>query len=179
MLAFLGFVEQNVNRLTAWAGKLAAVLALLMVLVVFVDVILRYAFNAGSIALQELEWHLFASMFLIGIAYTMREDAHVRVDVFYTRLSSRGKALVNLGGALFFVLPFSALIVWHSYDFVSYAWQIDEQSSDPGGLPHRYIIKAVIPLSFMLIFVAGLGLAARSLRTLIDSPARDGGQSKA
>ena len=128
----------------------AAVLALLVLLVVY-DATARYLFSTGSIALQELEWHLFDVIILFGIAYTLKENAHVRVDIFYASFSEKTKVLVNIISSLFFILPFSFLIIYIGIDFVALSFAQNETSSNPGGLEYRYLVKALLPLSFIFL----------------------------
>ncbi|MEJ2468100.1 MAG: TRAP transporter small permease subunit [Campylobacterales bacterium] len=136
-------------------GFSAAVLGALVLLIVF-DATRRYLFHEGSVALQELEWHLFDVVIMLGIAYAMHRGAHVRVDIFYDRFSERTKHIVNLATMLFFVLPVSALIIYVSFDFVMMSFSQMEASSDPGGLPYRYLVKALIPLAFALLVLQAL-----------------------
>jgi len=164
---FLHKFEQAINRLSGAFGWLAGWLCVAMIVVVFIDVVARYAFSAGSIAMQELEWHLFAAMFLLGAAYTMREDANVRVDVFYARMSARRKAVVDILGTLLFVIPMCSLILYSSYDFVTYSWKIQEVSTDPGGLPYRFAFKALLPLAYLLVLMQSLAVISRNLRLLL------------
>ncbi|MDA3908752.1 MAG: TRAP transporter small permease subunit [Sulfurimonas sp.] len=133
----------------------ALILALLVLLVVY-DATARYLFSTGSIALQELEWHLFDVIILFGIAYTLKENAHVRVDIFYASYSDKKKALVNIISSLFFILPFSFLIIYISIDFVALSFAQNEASSNPGGLEHRYLVKALLPLSFTFLALVAL-----------------------
>lgn len=134
-------------------GALCSLLMLLMVLNVFYDVILRYFFNDVSIAMQELEWHLFAAMFMFGIGYTLKEDGHVRVDVIYDELSTKTKAIINIIGSLLFALPFTVLVLYFSLDYTYEAFEIGEGSADPGGLPHRWIIRSAIPISSIYLII--------------------------
>lgn len=128
----------------------AFILAVLVVLVVY-DATARYLFSTGSIALQELEWHLFDVVILFGIAYTLKYNAHVRVDIFYDSYTEKTKALVNMISALFFILPFSFLIIYIGLDFVAMSFVQNEASSNPGGLQYRYLVKALLPLSFIFL----------------------------
>ncbi|MCG3769806.1 MAG: hypothetical protein JW384_00937 [Nitrosomonadaceae bacterium] len=157
-------LEQVINRLSGLSGWLAGWLCVLMILVVFVDVVARYAFASGSIAMQEMEWHLFAAMFLLGASYAMREDANVRVDVFYGRMSPRTKAAVDILGTVLFVIPMCVLILYSSYDFVSYSYQIQEVSVDPGGLPYRFAFKALLPIGYTLVLMQSLSVISRNVR---------------
>jgi TRAP-type mannitol/chloroaromatic compound transport system permease small subunit len=155
-----------IERISGFFGSLAALLCLAMIGVVFYDVVARYAFSGGSLALQELEWHFFAAMFLLGAAYAMREDAHVRVDVFYGHMSANQRAWVDLLGTLFLVLPVCTVILYGSVDFVGYAYRIGESSADPGGLPHRFLIKAALPLGYALVLLQSLAVVIRCVGTL-------------
>ena len=141
-------------------------LTLILVLVIVIDVTLRYLFNSTSAASFELEWHLFALIFLVGASYTLQEDKHVRVDVFYHRFSERKKAWVNIIGTLVLLLPFCAIAFWESISFVESSFSVRETSPDPGGLPARYIIKSAIPVGFLLLGLQGISVLMKSLSKL-------------
>ena len=158
------------ERLSDWAGRLAAVLLLLLLVNVFYDVVMRYVFNDVSIGMQELEWHLYSAVFLLGIAYALTHDAHVRVDLFYERLAPRRRALIDLVGTVLLVWPFCALIAYYGVGFAAEAWDLGETSGDPGGLPHRWVIKSLVPLAFALVLVASLGFMLRALAVLRGAP---------
>ncbi len=160
--------ENAVGKLSGAFGWLAGWLCILMIVVVFLDVVARYGFDAGSIAMQELEWHLFAAVFLLGAAYTMRENANVRVDVFYAKMSARKKAMVDIFGTVVFVIPMCSLILYSSYDFVAYSYQIQEISNDPGGLPYRFAFRALLPLGYFLVMIQSLAVISRNVRVLAD-----------
>jgi len=136
-----------------WIGYLAATTLAILVMLVVYDATARYLFNTGSIALQELEWHLFDVVIMLGIAYTLQRASHVRVDIFYDNYSDKTRHIVNIIGALFFILPFSLLIIYVGFDFVMISFTQMEASSDPGGLSYRYIVKSLLPLSFLLLIV--------------------------
>lgn len=148
---------------------MVAWITLVLVLLISYDVAMRYLFQSGSVALQELEWHLFALIFLLGAAYTFKHDEHVRVDVFYKsrRLTKRGRAYIDLTGHLFFLLPFCILVIDSSLPFVGNAFDLGEGSPDPGGLPHRYLLKAAIPTGFLLLALQGVAGIIRSVQTII------------
>ncbi|MBW5289947.1 MAG: TRAP dicarboxylate transporter, DctQ subunit, unknown substrate 6 [Candidatus Ruthia sp. Apha_13_S6] len=111
-------------------------------------------------------WHLFSAMFLLGISYTLKNDAHVRVDIFYANLNVKRQAWINLIGFVIFILPISVLIIYNSVDFSYQAFLLSKQSGDPGSLPYRFIIKGVIPLSFILLVISGLIFARNNLKKL-------------
>jgi TRAP-type mannitol/chloroaromatic compound transport system permease small subunit len=115
----------------------------------------------------ELQWYLFSLVFLLGAAYTLKYDDHVRVDVLYGRLSRKGKAWINLLGTALFLLPFCGVVLWMSIPFVANSWAVLEASPDPGGLP-RYPIKTVIPLALLLVMLQGVSLMIREVAVLRD-----------
>ena len=160
-------IEQAFDRFSDVMGWIAGVLNLLMLINVFYDAIMRYFFSTGSIALQELEWHLFAMVFLFGIAYGLKEDGHVRVDVLYDRFSPRWKAIVNIGGTVLLLLPLSLLIIEGSVWYVQEAYSSGEVSGDPGGLSYRWLIKLVIPASFVFLVVSATGFVIHNINILL------------
>jgi TRAP-type mannitol/chloroaromatic compound transport system permease small subunit len=164
--AFLTHVATALETLVEWVGRAVAWLVVVLVLITVYDVVMRYAFQQGSVAIQELEWHVFAAIFLLGGAYTLRHDGHVRVDIFYRshKLSERTRAAIDLAGTVFFLLPFSALMVWSSLAFVGAAFTHNEMSPDPGGLSYRWLAKALIPVGFALIFLQGIAQILRACR---------------
>ncbi len=154
---FVNFVDGLSDKI----GHLVGWMTTLMVLTVFYDTVMRYAFNKGNVALQELEWHLFAIVFLLGAAYTLKANGHVRVDILYVRLSEKTKAWIDFLGVFIFLIPFSVMVILSTKGFIMNSWAIREISPDPGGLPARYILKAMIPLGFSLLIVQGLSEAAK------------------
>ncbi len=155
-----------VDRLNSAIGKTVSWLSLVLVLVIVVDVALRYIFSITSAASFELEWHLFALIFLLGSAYTLQQDKHVRVDVFYHRFSEKGKAWVNLIGSLTLLLPFCVVAFWESLSFVESSYAFRETSPDPGGLSARYIIKAALPAGFLLLGLQGISELLKSAKRI-------------
>jgi len=147
-------------------GRAVSWLTLLLVLIIVLDVGLRYLFSITSAASFELEWHLFAAVFLLGAAWTLGDDKHVRVDVFYHQFSARNKAWVNLVGTVIFLLPFCIVGFWESLSFVGSSFALKETSPQPGGLPARYVIKATIPLGFFLLGLQGLSIVFKCLKVL-------------
>ena len=159
-------VEKAINAFSEILGKVSALLFVLMLFNVFIDVVMRYVFNDVSIGMQEMEWHLFAAMFLLGVPYTLKENGHVRVDLIYERLSAEGKAKVDALGSLILLLPFAGLVAWYGLGFAAEAFELGETSGDPGGLPYRWIIKAVIPFSFFAMAISGIGMLLGAINTL-------------
>jgi TRAP-type mannitol/chloroaromatic compound transport system permease small subunit len=166
-MKILKFYIKFVNTLNEKIGFLVSWLTTAMVAVVCYDVFTRYLLKQSSVAVQELEWHLFAVIFLLGAAYTLKHDRHVRVDIIYMRLSERQRAWINLLGTLLFLIPFSLLIIWSSKNFVINSFVIGESSPNPGGLPARYLLKACIPLGFILVLLQALSLAFSSLTVIV------------
>ena len=140
-----------IDKIIKYLGYFTAFILAVLVLLVVYDATARYLFSTGSIALQELEWHLFDIIILFGIAYTLRENAHVRVDIFYASYSEKTKALINIISSLFFVLPFSFLIIYIGLDFVSQSFIQNECSSNPGGLEYRFLVKSLMSISFIFL----------------------------
>ncbi len=157
-------VINAIDTLNEAIGRAASWLVLAMVLLICYDVGMRYFFHQGSVALQELEWHLFALIFLLGSAYTLKYDNHVRVDILYQSqyLSNEHRALINIFGILFFLLPFCVLILIPTWPFVENAYYYLEGSPDPGGLPYRYLLKGSILVAFTLLILQGLAELLRN-----------------
>ena len=163
------FIEKFVNlidNVSDKIGQMVGWLTTLMVLIVFYDTVMRYAFNKGNVALQELEWHLFAVVFLIGAAYTLKEGGHVRVDILFVNFSKKTKAWVDLIGTLVFLIPFCIMVIMATQKFIGNSWAVREISPDPGGLPARYLLKAMIPAGFFLLLIQGLSEAGKCLMTI-------------
>lgn len=162
-------IAAMIESFSEWSGRATSWLVLLLTLVICYDVAMRYLFQDGSVALQELEWHLFALIFLFGAAYTLKHNEHVRVDVLYQNprlMNPRRRAWVDLLGTLLFLMPFCLLVITGSFPFVEGAWNSNEGSPDPGGLPARWLLKAAIPLGFSMLMLQGLALVIRSAQTI-------------
>jgi len=144
-------IEKFMDRIIDSIGNVIGFLLILMILNVAFDVMMRYVFNNSSIGMQEMEWHLFAVIILFGTGYGLKQDAHVRVDFAYEKFNIKTQALINIWGAILFILPLIALITYGSHDFVMDAYTSSEISEDPGGLTHRWIIKGMIPLAFIFL----------------------------
>lgn len=166
-------IADGIDRFQERFGRVLVWLSLLMVLVGALNAVARYTdrftgFGLSSNMWLELQWYLFSMLFLLGAAWTLKEDAHVRVDVFYGRLSAKGKAWVNVLGTLFLMLPFCVLMLWTAWPAVVNSWAVMETSPDPGGLP-RYPIKTVIPVAFVLLALQGISLFVRNLSVILDA----------
>jgi TRAP-type mannitol/chloroaromatic compound transport system permease small subunit len=163
-----------IDTLNTWVGRMVAWTTALVVVVVFVDVVMRYAFRTSFVFTQELEWHLFAFIFLMGAGCTLLRDGHVRVDIIYQQCSPKAKAWINLVGVLIFLIPGCYLIITTSLSFVQAAFAVMEGSPDPGGIPYRYILKACIPVGFTLVLLQGISLGIKSFFTLMGQPFETG-----
>ena len=156
------------ERINVLIGRSVSWLTLVMVLVTFLIVVMRYVFGIGWIWLQESVTWMHAAVFMLAAAYTLTREEHVRVDIFYSGLSNKFKAAIDLFGSVIWLIPFSILVIWASKNFVLSAFSIGETSPDPGGLPARYILKACIPLAFFLLVLQGISTAFSSIITLFD-----------
>ncbi len=152
----LSSINESVGRAISW-------LTLCMVLVTFLVVVLRYAFNLGWIAMQESVTYMHALVFLLGAAYTLKHDGHVRVDIFYRRLGERGRAWVDLLGALLLLWPVCIYITWVSWDYIASSWAVREASGEAGGLPGVYLLKTAIVVMTTLVAIQGTVQVLRSI----------------
>lgn len=158
--------SRSVDALVTGIGRAVSWLWLVLLAVIVLNVVLRYAFAEGRIEFEELQWHLYAIGFLLGIPYAVATDSHIRVDVVHERLSPRLRAWIELYGIVLLLLPFCALVVIYAVPFVAASFTAGEVSASPGGLPYRWVIKAVLPVSFVLLALAGIARAARAVRLL-------------
>lgn len=182
-------IEHVINHILDSTGKVATLLLIVLVGVISYNVIGRYVFNSSSIGLEEFAWHLYSSIFLLGISYAVRTGSHVRVDLFYDSMRPRTKAYIDIAGTCLFMLPLAALLILFGSDFAiqSYSFGphadslmglvhqfftsgIGERSQDPGGLNNRFVIKSVIPLAFLLLFLSAISLLIDRARFLTENP---------
>ena len=188
-----------VHRLMDWLGALAASLLILLVVIMAYNVVARYAFSDSSLGLEELSWHFYAAVFLLGIPYALRYGSHVRVDIVFERLHPKKQAMIDLVGSVIFLIPTCLIIMWAGWNFTAAAYQlghqpdsissffsqlvssgIGEKSQDPGGLLNRWIIKGVIPLSFAFLLLAASAFMLERyliLRGLLDPATSPKGSS--
>ncbi len=164
--SFLYKIESLFGFVIDIIGRIIALLLLLMVFNVLYDVAMRYFFHNSSVGMQELEWHLFSVIMLFGAGYALKEEAHVRVDFLYDNFSSKTKAYINIFGTILFLFPVALLIIFGSYEFVMDAYSTNEISEDPGGMTHRWIIKAAIPFGFIFLVFSGLFYIIKNIRVL-------------
>lgn len=165
-------IAQLLHTINRWVGQLAYWLVLLMVAVGVWNVIGRYIGqwidqSLTSNALIEIQWYLFDLVFLLGGAYTLQKNDHVRVDIIYKNFGQKGRAIANLIGTVLFLIPFCAMVIYFSWGSVVNAWQILEMSPDPGGLP-RYPIKSMIIVSFALLILQGIANSIQYLAVIMN-----------
>ena len=156
---------QVVDSFSDLCGRAIAWLTVGMVIVTLVVVVLRYLFDLGWIWLQETVTWMHAAVLMLGAAYTLRHEEHVRVDVFYRRRSPQGKAWVDILGAVFFLLPMCGFLLWTSLDYVSASWALRETSREAGGLPYPFVplMKTLIPAAALLLLLQGLADLVRNV----------------
>ena len=157
---------QVIDGFTEWTGRVIAWLAAAMALFTSIVVVMRYGFNTGSIAGQEAVTYLHATLFMLGAAFALKTDAHVRVDIFYRRFSPLTRAWVNALGSVVFLLPLCVLIVLISSDYVQQAWRIREISADSGGIPGIFLLKSLIPAMAFTLLLQGVAEILRNLAVL-------------
>lgn len=175
MARALRTIAAAIHTLNERVGQAASWLTTALMLLVCFDVVVRYMFNQTQAWIMELEWHLFGLIFLFGAGYAFKHDRHVRVDLFYSKFNERDKAWVNLIGGLLFLLPWSAVLVYVTFDYAAVSWRIGEGSPDPGGLPARYLIKYAISAGLLLLLLQGLASVIDSFLVLRgEAPSKNG-----
>jgi TRAP-type mannitol/chloroaromatic compound transport system permease small subunit len=160
-------IARGMDALVMRIGRVSAWLTLILVLLVAANVLARYFLHMSSIATQELEWHLLAVIAMLGSVYTLQQGEHVRVDIFYQRYGESVRRWFDLVVALLLVVPLGVWLAMLSWDYVLYAYNIAERSPEAGGLPYRFVLKAVIPLGFALIALQGVSMALSAVASLI------------
>lgn len=162
-------IADAIDRLNHNIGRTAAWFSLLMVVTTLVVVVLRYGFQIGSIALQESIMYINALVFTLGAAYTLKENGHVRVDIFYSNFTDRTKALVNIFGVIFLLFLTLAFIAWSSWDYVWVSWRILESSPETSGLPFVYLLKSTIYILLTLMCLQGISELIKSINIVVKS----------
>jgi TRAP-type mannitol/chloroaromatic compound transport system permease small subunit len=160
-------IADGIDRLNAAIGRAAAWCCLFIVLVQFTVVVMRYAFDIGFIWVQESIMYSHAALFMLAAAWTLQVGGHVRVDIFYADASPRTRALIDLLGALVFLLPFAIVLGLLSVPYVARSWEIFERSRESSGLPFVYLLKTLIPLFAVLMALQGIAQAIRAAHTLV------------
>lgn len=168
-----------IDRLIKGIGHLFSWTWLVLMAVIILNVLMRYALSEGRIEFEELQWHLYAVGWLIGLSYCYVADDHVRVDLLHDRMSLKKQAWVEFFGILFLLTPFLVVVLWYAIPFISYSWELGEVSAAPGGLPYRWAIKAVLFIGFVLLALAVVSRFSRVVALLFMSgPAAAATQNK-
>jgi len=160
-------ISLKLENILVFIGKIGAWLSLPLIGIIIFDIISRRFFVLGSTKLQEMEWHLHAALFLLALGYAYVKNSHVRIEVIRESFSTKLKSILEVIGILFFILPYTALIVWFGLDFVSRSFQMNEVSSALTGLSHRWIIKSFVPMGMAFLWLAGISVLLRNLAYLI------------
>lgn len=167
----------RIDRLIRAVGDVTSWVWLVLLATIVLNVIMRYVFGEGRIEFEELQWHLYAVGFLMGLSYSLESDDHVRVDFIRARLSLRMQAWVELYGLLLLLFPFIALILYYSVPFIQYSWLAGEVSQAPGGLGFRWLIKSALFVGFALLAVAAFSRLLRVSSFLFDAPRAQGSRT--
>jgi TRAP-type mannitol/chloroaromatic compound transport system permease small subunit len=156
------------DRISSITGQVIAWLTLAMVLLTAVIVVMRYVFDAGLIWMQESVIWMHAAVFMVGAAYTLLHEEHVRVDIFYRKMSARGQAIVDLVGVIVFLLPLCGFLALMAYDFAAVSWSIHESSREPGGLPYPMIplLKSLVIVMPVAVALQGVSMMMRAVTTI-------------
>lgn len=147
-------------------GKTVSWLTLFLVLLICADVIMRYLFDFTKVWIIELEIYFFAIIFLLGSGYAFKHDKHVRVDVFYSKLTKKKQAFINLIGGIFFLLPWTCIIIWVGYNYSYFSFMMNESSAQPGGLPALFVLKFMIVLGFVFLLCQAISSILKSILIL-------------
>lgn len=159
LINFLEAINEFAGRLFSWA-------TVIMVILICIEVVLRYLFNRSLIWMVELEIYLFAFSFLLAAGYAFKHDKHVRVDLFYTNFSPRKKAWINFLGGIFFLVPWCVISIIGCLKYANISWRIGEVSQQPGGLPAVYLLKYCIVLGFILLLIQAIASILNSFLTI-------------
>lgn len=161
IIDFLELANEKVGKLVSWC-------AILLVGVISIDVVLRYLFQFTYIWIVEIEIYLFGLLFLLAAGYTFKHDKHVRVDVFYTKLSLKGKAIIDLLGTVLLLLPWCYVVISSSWKYAYSSFLIKESSAQAGGLPALYVLKFSIVIGFAFLLMQALATIIKAIHTLIN-----------
>jgi TRAP-type mannitol/chloroaromatic compound transport system permease small subunit len=152
-------IDGVINRM----GRILCWLNSLLVINILIQVILRYVLGEGQIWLEELQWHFYSVIIMLGLSYCITADAHIRLDIFHRKFSPKKKAYVEFFGIILLILPLIIVLFMHGIDFVKSAWRVNEMSPHPLGLPWRWLVKSVIPVSMFFIVFASISRMVRSV----------------
>ena len=154
-------LSRIVDPLLLKIGIWTSYLWVLLLSIIVINVVLRYAFDEGRIEFEEIQWHLYSAGFLLALGYAVQTDSHIRVDVLHERFSPNRKAWLEFYGIVLFLMPFTFLVLIFSVPFVAASYELSEISNSPGGLPYRWAIKAMLPIGFALLLLAACSRLSR------------------
>lgn len=160
-------ISEWLNNLVRRVAETTAWLNIALIAIILIQVVMRYGFNNGLVPLEELMWHFYATAFMFGIAYAVTQDSHIRVDIVHMNLSRKSQHIIEILGILLLMLPFTIILLDHSIGWAYDAYLVGESSSSPTGLTHRWIIKAVIPLTMVLMMIAGVARLIQEISLLL------------
>ena len=159
-------ISKSIDSVLRAIGHLFAWTWVILMAVIIINVLMRYLLGEGRIEFEELQWHLYALGWMIGLSYCFVADDHVRVDLIHDRMSLKTQAWVEFLGILFLLTPFLIIVLWYSIPFITYSWQLGEVSEAPGGLPYRWLIKSVLFIGFALLAMAVVSRFSRVVALL-------------
>lgn len=154
-------LSRALDRVIRAVGEWSSWIWTILMLLIVVQVLQRYVFGFGSIQMEELQWHLFAVGFMLGLGLTELRERHVRIDVVAEAMPMRLRLWIEIAGIVVFLLPFCVFVIWWSIPYVQESWVASEVSAAPGGLPYRYVLKGVITVAFVLLAMAGVSRLSR------------------
>ena len=163
MIKILFNISGSLEKIVSIFGKLGSWLSIPLITIIIFDIITRRFFVLGSTKLQEMEWHLHTSLFLLVLGYAYLKDAHVRIEIVREKYSVKVKAVLETLGIMIFLIPYTLLVIYFGIDFVQRSFSLNEVSSALTGLSHRWIIKSFIPIGMFLLFLAGVSLFLKNL----------------
>ena len=167
MLIKILSLSNSLEALVRFFGKIGAWLSLPLIFIIIFDIITRRFFILGSTKIQEMEWHLHTAIFLLALGFAYIKNSHVRIEIIREKYSSILKSFFEIIGILFFLVPYTCMIIYYGFDFVSRSYNLNEVSSALTGLSHRWIIKSFIPFGMLLLFLAGLSILMKNIAYLI------------
>jgi len=162
MPRFCRIIDATIRKI----GEKISWINYVLVLNIIVQVFFRYVLNQGQIWLEDLEWHFYGLFIMVSLSYCITEDSHIRMDIIYDKLSPKKKAYVELFGMLVLSIPILIILIYHGYNFVEMAWKLSEKSPHPLGLPYRWIIKSVLPISIFLMLMASISKLIKAFVTI-------------
>ncbi len=166
-MKMLRAIVRTIDIINERLGKAASWLILFLMAITVYDVLMRYVFRTGTVALMEAEIYLYMLNFMLAAGWTLLADGHVRVDLVYAGLGPKKKAWIDLFGSLVFCIPFCVLVIWAAWPFVLDSWRLKECSPDPGGLPCTYLMKTALPVTFVLVGLQAISQVTKNLFVLV------------